>query len=120
MAIQFGRHRLASRARAIAPGDEMDYRSRHRGPSVPGEEMTMSIRFFLAALAVVAIPAMVGAQQQGTPRKQAPERRVCEAYSDINSKLSGRRRCQTRAERDALRQETRQVIDRIQNLKTSH
>jgi hypothetical protein len=79
----------------------------------------MSTRFFLAALAVVAIPAMVGAQQEA-PRKQAPERRICEAYTDINSKLSGRRRCQTRAERDALRQETRQVIDRIQNLKTSN
>jgi hypothetical protein len=80
----------------------------------------MPIRFFLAAFAVVAIPAAVVAQHEAQPRKQAPERRICEAYTDINSRLSGRRRCQTRAERDALRQETRQVIDRIQTLKTSN
>lgn len=80
----------------------------------------MSIRLFVAALAVVAVPMAVSGQQPSTQRK-APTvtKRVCEAYSDVYSRLSGRRRCQSAAEREALKQESRQVVDRIQTLKTS-
>jgi hypothetical protein len=79
----------------------------------------MSIRLFVAALAVVAVPMAVSGQQPAPQRKAEPVKRYCEAYSDVQSRLSGRRRCQSRAERDALKQESRQVVDRIQTMKAT-
>lgn len=80
----------------------------------------MSIRFFFAVLAVVAVPAAVAGSETTEPRKNdINERRYCERYSDIRSRLSGVRRCQTKAERDAMKHEARQVVDRIQMMKAT-
>jgi len=80
----------------------------------------MSIRLLVAALAVVAVPMAVMGQQPAAERRPAPAKRYCETYSDVQSRLSGRRRCQTKAERDQLKMESRQVVDRIQLMKASN
>lgn len=80
----------------------------------------MSIRLLLAALAVVAVPvAVLGQQPAPDPnRKPWPERRYCEVYNHIGSRLEKARRCYSKAQRDQMRYEARQATEHAQIIKT--
>ncbi|HYI48363.1 MAG TPA: hypothetical protein VEX35_07865 [Allosphingosinicella sp.] len=76
----------------------------------------MLFRLGLAALAVVAVPMVVAAQQPArTPAKS--ERRICRSDVDIGSRVARVRRCYSKAEYAAMKQESREVVDRVQALK---
>lgn len=78
----------------------------------------MYVRALLAAAAIVAVPIAV--QGAEPPAKQtARPKRICEAYSDINSRLHNVRRCRSADERAQAKQEARQVVDRIQTMKAT-
>jgi hypothetical protein len=80
----------------------------------------MSLRALLAAIVVVSVPIAVnGAEPQtkSTPDPQA--KRVCTVRTEIGSRLNSVRTCRTAAEREAAKQEQRQVIDRVQANKVS-
>lgn len=79
----------------------------------------MSIRLLIAVAAAIAVPVAVMGQTGAPPRKAKAERRYCETYTDVQTRLSNRRRCQTKAERDAMKHEARQVVDRIQTMKAT-
>jgi hypothetical protein len=73
----------------------------------------------LAVAAIIAVPVAVqGAEPETSPR--APRvKRVCEAYSDISSRLRNVRRCRSADETTQAKQEARQVVDRIQTMKAT-
>lgn len=80
----------------------------------------MYARLLIAAAAVVAIPmAAVGQDGDAPPRPNNTAKRYCEAATDVASRLNNRRRCYTKAEYDAMKQEARRTIDRIQTQKAS-
>lgn len=81
----------------------------------------MSVRALIAALAVVSVPiAVQGAEPRTQAQKPNPEaKRTCRVRSEIGSRVNNVRTCQTRAEREASRQEQRKVIDRVQANKVS-
>jgi len=71
-----------------------------------------------AAIAIVTVPIAV----QGAPeptKSKASTRRICTVQTTIGSRLNNTRRCRTRAETEAEKQEIRQVIDKVQNLKVT-
>lgn len=79
----------------------------------------MSYRLPAAILAVIAVPiAAVGQPPAAEPRAK-PERRTCETTHEIGSRLSLVRRCRSRSEREAHKQEARQTVDRVQALKVT-
>jgi hypothetical protein len=80
----------------------------------------MSIRLLAAALAVIAVPVAVLGQQPAPARKAKAERRYCEVDNDPAGRLRNIRRCYTKAEREAMKQEARQAVDRIQTMKASN
>lgn len=80
----------------------------------------MSIRLLAAALAVIAVPVAVMGQQPAPARKAKAERRYCEVDNDPAGRLRNIRRCYTKAEREAMKQEARQAVDRIQTMKASN
>jgi hypothetical protein len=80
--------------------------------------MPVTIRAFIAAAAVIAIPmAVVGAQQPARTKSQYNTKRVCDVAIPTGSRLGGVRRCRTAAERELAKQEARQVVDRVQMFK---
>lgn len=80
----------------------------------------MYIRLLIAAAAVVAIPMAAVGQDRAAPRRtNDTAKRYCEANTDIASRLNNRRRCFTKAEYDAMKQEARRTVDRIQTMKAT-
>lgn len=80
----------------------------------------MSVRALLAAIVVVSVPIAVNGEPQAPQQKPAPqEKRVCSVRSEIGSRINTVRTCRSASEREAARQEQRQIIDRVQNLKVS-
>ena len=82
----------------------------------------MSVRALLAAAAVIAAPIAVnGAEPQPQPQqKPDPQaKRTCNVRAEIGSRINTVRTCRNAAEREAARQEQRQVIDRVQANKVS-
>jgi hypothetical protein len=80
----------------------------------------MIARILLSAFAVVAVPIAVHGAEG--PRRTAPNpqsKRTCEVELPTGSRLGGVRRCRTAAEREAAKQEARQVVDRVQAWKPS-
>lgn len=78
----------------------------------------MKLTAIAAALAVVAVPMAV----QGAPeptKSPSSTRRVCTVHQTIGSRVNNTRRCRTRDEREAEKQEARQVVDKVQNLKVT-
>jgi hypothetical protein len=72
----------------------------------------------VAAIAVIAIPMTVeGAQQTTKARPSA--KRVCSIIPTIGSRVNNTRRCRTRAEQEEEKQEARQVVDKVQNMKVT-
>ncbi len=82
----------------------------------------MSIRLFVAAAAVIAVPMAVMGQPAATTKRkeQASERRYCVVDNDPGNRLRRISRCYTKAERDAMRLESRRTIDRIQTARPSY
>jgi hypothetical protein len=78
----------------------------------------MSIRLLIAAAAVIAVPVAVMGQQPA--RKAKAERRYCVIDNDPAGRLRNIRRCYTKAERDAMKAEAREAIDRIQTRRASY
>ena len=77
----------------------------------------MSIRAWVAAIAVVAIPIAVSGQQPAGGSKNRAEKKICTVHLATGSRLDRVRRCMTRRERDEYRKEmdtdlTRQQLDR--------
>jgi hypothetical protein len=80
--------------------------------------MLVILRAFLAAAAVIAIPAaLVSAQQPAQTKSPYLTKRVCEVTVPTGSRLGGIRRCRSAAEREQAKQEARQVVDRVQMFK---
>ena len=81
----------------------------------------MSVRVLLAAIVVVSVPIAVNGEPQATPQqKPDPQaKRVCQVRAEIGSRINTVRACRSAAEREAARQEQRQVIDRVQANKVS-
>jgi hypothetical protein len=73
----------------------------------------MIARILIPALAVIAIPMAVHGAE-GPPRPASQTKRTCEVEKQIGSRLGGVRRCRTADEREAAKQEARQVVDRVQ------
>ena len=79
----------------------------------------MYYRLPAAILAVIAVPiAAVGREPAAEPSAK-PERRTCETTHETGSRLALVRRCRSKAERDAHKQEARQTVDRVQALKVT-
>jgi hypothetical protein len=74
-------------------------------------------RAVLATLVVVAVPIAVHGAEG--PRRTVTDKakRTCEVDLPTGSRLGGVRRCRSQEERDAARQESRRVVDRIQAMK---
>jgi hypothetical protein len=80
----------------------------------------MSLRALLAAIVVVSVPIAVNGEPQTQQQKPNPqEKRVCSVRPEIGSRINTVRTCRNVSEREAARQEQRQVIDRVQALKVS-
>ena len=73
----------------------------------------MKLPISAALLAVIAVPLFV----QNAEGQTAPptEKRYCEVSQPTGSRLGGVRRCRTKAERDAAKQEARNTTERIQS-----
>ena len=80
----------------------------------------MSLRALLAAIVIVSVPIAVnGAEPQTKTTPDPQAKRVCTVRTEIGSRLNSVRTCRTAAEREAAKQEQRQVIDRVQANKVS-
>lgn len=77
----------------------------------------MIARLALAAAAVVLIPAAVGAEPDQGRSADYGTRKICTTDSTIGTRLGNTRRCRTKAERDALKAEARNTVDRMQYFK---
>ena len=80
----------------------------------------MSLRPLLAAIVIVSVPIAVnGAEPQTKTTPDPQAKRVCTVRTEIGSRINTVRACRSAAEREAARQEQRQVIDRVQANKVS-
>lgn len=80
----------------------------------------MSVRALLAAVVVIAAPIAVnGAEPQPQQKPNPQAKRTCNVRAEIGSRINTVRTCRTAAEREAAKQEQRQVIDRVQANKVS-
>lgn len=73
------------------------------------------VRVLLAGVALVAIPIVAaGAQTQSIVRDNAPARRTCDVRSTTGSRLGKTVTCRTKEERDQLKKEGRETVERVQ------
>lgn len=80
----------------------------------------MSVRALLAAAIVISVPIAVNGAEPETQQKVTPQtKRTCNVRPEIGSRINTVRTCRNAAEREAARQEQRQVIDRVQSNKVS-
>jgi len=103
----------------VAPGPDFLY-FEALGTGSWWKEVLMSIRLLAATLAVAAVPATAMEQRPASERAAQAERRYCVVDNDPAGRLRNIRRCYTKAERDAMRRETRETIDRIQTRRASY
>jgi hypothetical protein len=75
----------------------------------------MSFRLTFAALAVIAVPMVVAAQQAASAPAKA-DRRICRTNTELGSRLGRVRRCYTEAEYDAMKKDSRETVDRVQSI----
>lgn len=78
----------------------------------------MKLTAIVAAIAVVAIPMTVEGAQQST-KSRPSAKRVCTIIPTIGSRVNNTRRCRTQAEQEEEKQEARQVVDKVQNMKVT-
>ena len=80
----------------------------------------MSVRALLAAIVVISVPIAVNGAEPQTRQTPDPQaKKTCTVHSEIGSRLNRVRVCRTAAEREAAKQEQRQVVDRVQANKVS-
>ena len=78
----------------------------------------MKLTAIATAIAIVTVPmAVQGAPE--TTKSPSSIRRICTVQQTIGSRVNNTRRCRTRDEREAEKQEARQVVDKVQNLKVT-
>lgn len=75
----------------------------------------MSFRVGFAALALIAVP-MVLAAQEPAGASVKPDRRICRTSTELGSRLGRVRRCYTQAEYDAMSKDSREAVDRVQSI----
>jgi hypothetical protein len=75
------------------------------------------VRALLAAVAVVAVPIAAQTAQAPSQQPDYSTTKICEVNAAIGSRLGGVRRCRTQREREIEKQESRQVVDRVQAFK---
>ncbi len=78
----------------------------------------MKLTAIAAAVAVIVLPIAVQGAQAPT-KSSPPAKRTCTITPTIGSRLNNVRRCRTAEEREAAKQEARQVVDRIQSMKAT-
>jgi hypothetical protein len=74
--------------------------------------MVMFFRVLLAAVVVISVPIAVNGAEPRTRTPDPQAKRTCTVRSELGSHLNRVRTCRTAAEREAARQEQRQVVDR--------
>lgn len=79
----------------------------------------MYLRALAAALAVVAVPFAVQGAEGPRQTSNPKAKRTCTVELQIGSRLGGIRRCRSADEREAAKQESRTVVDRIQSMKAT-
>lgn len=77
----------------------------------------MIVRTFLAAMAVIAVPAAVMGAADPDAKADYSAKKVCDVNTPVGSRLGSVRRCRTPSERREQQKESRDVVDRIQLLK---
>jgi hypothetical protein len=75
-------------------------------------------KFVIAAFVVASIP-LAGAAAQQAKKSNYGTKKICKVEGETGSRLGGVKRCRTQQEWDELKRETRQQIDRAQNMKTT-
>jgi hypothetical protein len=74
----------------------------------------------VAAAAAIAAPIAVHGAAAEQERKADPSaRRTCEVNRPTGSRLGGVARCRTKAERDEAKADSRNTVDRIQNMRAT-
>jgi hypothetical protein len=77
--------------------------------------ISMKLTAIAAAIAVIAVPiAVQGAQP---PAKAPTAKRVCTITPTLGSRVNNVRRCRSREELEREKQESRQVVERVQSMK---
>jgi hypothetical protein len=75
----------------------------------------MYLRVLAAAIVVVAVPIAVQGAEAPRRTPSALNKRTCEVDLPTGSRLGGIRRCRTKEEREAAKQEDRSTMERIQS-----
>lgn len=76
----------------------------------------------LAGTAIAAIAVAATAQTPAAPaegKDPGQDKVVCKSITEIGSRLNRRRVCRTRAQWQEVEAQTRQVVERVQALKTT-
>ena len=73
----------------------------------------------ILASAAVAVAAQTTDEAEAPTSRDDPNRVVCVNITEIGSRLNRRRVCRTKAEWDDLAAQTRNTIDRVQQVKTT-
>jgi hypothetical protein len=73
------------------------------------------VRALLAGVAIIAIPIVAAsAQTHSIVRNDPPAKRICEVRTTIGTRLGNTVSCRTKAERDQLKKDSREVAERVQ------
>jgi hypothetical protein len=72
-------------------------------------------RALLAGVAIVAIPIVAaGAQTHSIVRDNPPPKRTCDVRTTLGTRLGNTVTCRTKAERDQLKKDGRETVERVQ------
>lgn len=72
-------------------------------------------RALLAGFAIVALPIVAAsAQTRSIVRDNPPAKRICEVRTTLGTRLGRRVTCLTKAERDEMKADGRDTVDRVQ------
>jgi hypothetical protein len=73
----------------------------------------------MALIAAIATPHFVVDARNRSRADGYATKRICDVHVPTGSRLGAIRRCRTQREREEAKQEARQVVDRVQNLKVT-
>jgi len=80
-------------------------------------EKSPLVRALVAAVAVVAVPIVAAGAQTGSIVSSNPTKRSCTVRTTLGTRLGRTVVCQTKEERDQLKREGRDTVERVQNRK---
>ena len=73
------------------------------------------MRALLAGIAIVAIPIVAASAQTGSVvRDNSQPKRFCDVRTTIGTRLGRTVTCRTKAERDQMKKEGRETVERVQ------